>query len=417
MREYCKLIERTVVTKENRFVIRVIRSLFALRKRINSDNLKKIIVGFYTHSTKERDALLAYVPEDDASGTAMDTDSSAPPTRLRGAKSALTPLLPEVDVFLHLVVLLYLLDNPKVKAETAVNCADALMKKVVAQNRRSLDHLAARSYYYFIRSYENAGKIASVRGFLHSRLRTSTLRNDFEGQAVLINCLLRSYVNHNLYDQADKLVNKTTFPENASNNEWARYMYYLGRIKAIQLEYSEAHKHLVQSLRKAPQYSAAGFKHTVLKLSITVELLLGNIPERQTFLQPNNKKALTPYLQLTQGDITSFILHYCSLTLSFVFFSLAVRSGDVKKFQEVLDNFAPQFKEDHTFTLILRLHVNVIKTAIRTISLAYSRISLTDVAKKLGLESSEDAEYIIAKVKHSYLLQFREPKFTLLFID
>ncbi len=96
-------------------------------------------------------------------------------------------------------------------------------------------------------------------------------------------------------------MNKTQFPESASNNEWARYLYYLGRIKAIQLEYSEAHKNLVQSLRKAPQHSAMGFRHTVLKLSITVELLLGDIPERQVFLQKDNRKALAPYLKLTQG--------------------------------------------------------------------------------------------------------------------
>ena len=62
-----------------------------------------------------------------------------------------------------------------------------------------------------------------------------------------------------------------------------------------------------------------------------------------------------------------------------------------------------QFKEDRTFTLILRLHHNVIKTAIRRISLAYSRISLKDVAKKLDLGTSDNpdhiaAEYIIAKV-------------------
>ena len=57
-----------------------------------------------------------------------------------------------------------------------------------------------------------------------------------------------------------------------------------------------------------------------------------------------------------------------------------------------------QFKADRTFTLILRLHHNVIKTAIRRISLAYSRISLADVAAKLNLESPKDAEYIIAKV-------------------
>jgi len=75
----------------------------------------------------------------------------------------------------------------------------------------------------------------------------------------------------------------------------------------------------------------------------------------------------------------------------------------VSKFQEVLDTHADQFREDHTYTLIHRLHHNVIKTALRTISLAYSRISLSDVAKKLKLESSEDAEYIIAKVEAYFI--------------
>ena len=28
--------------------------------------------------------------------------------------------------------------------------------------------------------------------------------------------------------QADKLVSKSTFPESASNNDWARYLYYIG---------------------------------------------------------------------------------------------------------------------------------------------------------------------------------------------
>lgn len=67
-----------------------------------------------------------------------------------------------------------------------------------------------------------------------------------QGQAVILNCLLRNYLHYNLYEQADKLVSKSTFPESASNNEWARYLFYLGRIKAARLEYSAAHKHLVQ---------------------------------------------------------------------------------------------------------------------------------------------------------------------------
>ena len=88
---------------------------------------------------------------------------------------------------------------------------------------------------------------------------------------------------------------------------------YYGRIKAIQLEYTEALDYLVKSLRKAPS-SAIGFRQTVEKLRVTVELLLGNIPERQLFLQQANKEALAPYFELTKGNhIFSFIC------LSFIF--------------------------------------------------------------------------------------------------
>ena len=34
-----------------------------------------------------------------------------------------------------------------------------------------------------------------------------------EAQAALINCLLRSYISYNLYNQADKLISTTTFPK------------------------------------------------------------------------------------------------------------------------------------------------------------------------------------------------------------
>ena len=37
---------------------------------------------------------------------------------------------------------------------------------------------------------------------------------------------------------------------------------------------------------------------------------------------------------------------------------------------------------------------------VRTISLAYSRITFADIAAKLKVDSSEDAEHIVAKVRH-----------------
>lgn len=75
------------------------------------------------------------------------------------------------------------------------------MNKLTTHNRRSLDLIAARCYFYYSRAYELDQKLDQIRQTLHAKLRTATLRNDYEGQAVLINCLLRNYIHYNLYDQ------------------------------------------------------------------------------------------------------------------------------------------------------------------------------------------------------------------------
>ena len=41
------------------------------------------------------------------------------------------------------------------------------------------------------------------------------------------------------------------------------FSYIVGLIKAIQLDYSEAHKNLMNAIRKAPQNVAIGFKQHV----------------------------------------------------------------------------------------------------------------------------------------------------------
>jgi hypothetical protein len=55
------------------------------------------------------------------------------------------------------------------------------------------------------------------------------------------------------------------------------------------------------------------------------------------------------------------------------------------------------FRCDRTHNLIVRLRHNVIRAGLRRTSLAYSRISLADVAAKLGLSSVTDTESIVAK--------------------
>lgn len=64
VREHCRLLERSVVSKESRFAVRVMRGLPATRKKLTNGILRKIITGFYTHSAAERDCLMGYIPDE-----------------------------------------------------------------------------------------------------------------------------------------------------------------------------------------------------------------------------------------------------------------------------------------------------------------------------------------------------------------
>lgn len=189
--------------------------------------------------------------------------------------------------------------------------------------------------------------------------------------------LLRNYLHYNLYAAADTFRLKSSFPEERSNNLLARYLYYVGRIEAIQLHYTNAYNHLSQALRKAPQKKgvAVGFRLQVTKLYIIIQLLIGDIPDKSLFSTSDLQHLLVPYYELTQ----------------------AVRIGDLESFNVIVNRYKQIFQDDSLISFIIRLRNNVIKTGLRKISLAYSRISLVDIAKKLGLQSVEDCEYVVVK--------------------
>eukprot|EP01135_Chromosphaera_perkinsii_P010908 Nk52_evm1s2276 gene=Nk52_evmTU1s2276 len=357
---------KAVSTREARFVSRVLRTISTLRKKLNANVLKQALASFVPANSEQ---LLASVGKYVSSGALIKGAEKAPVK----FSSAHTIALPEVEAYMQLLVVIYLIDLGMKKE--SLECCESLIKTIRTYNRRTFDGLSAKCYFYYSLCHERCDRLAEIRPLLHDVLRTATLNHDEACQATLINLLLRNYLKHNLYEQADKLVSKSVFPASANNNELARHMFYLGMIRAIQLDYSESHNFIIQAIRKAPETAAVGFQQCIRKLEIIVQLLLGEIPDRSTFRMPMLRKALQPYLLLTQ----------------------TVRNGDLTAFADVLNKYRGNFVKDGTYTLILRLRHNVIKTGIRMISLSYSKISLRDICTKLHLDSPEDAEYIVAK--------------------
>lgn len=113
LKEHAKLVEKYVALKEPRFMLRVLRSLVSTRKRLNAKVLRKLLVGYYTHAAACREELLAFVEEP------MDTETGTVLVfKPRVGKGATQPLLPELDAYFHLLVVLYSLDQNRTENVT-----------------------------------------------------------------------------------------------------------------------------------------------------------------------------------------------------------------------------------------------------------------------------------------------------------
>lgn len=218
--------------------------------------------------------------------------------------------------------------------------------------------------------------VATQRSELAGRHTTAVLRRDADVSATLLNTMLRDLLAGNQVEQAQKLLSNATFPqETASNNQLIRFLYYSGRIQALRLEYTQAYGNLSQALRKSPTNTGLGFRIAVQRLLVVVQLLMGEIPDRSVFFGEGMQVELKPYLEIAQ----------------------AVRRGDLANFHATVSTHAERLRLDGTYTLISRLAHSVVKAGLRRLKTSYSRISLADIAVRLGLPSATSAEFVVAK--------------------
>lgn len=260
-------------------------------------------------------------------------------------------------------------------AKTHIEEAEARPHTVTgisAGSANGLFPLLARLYRY--QGLVSEGLVNRREELVHAH-RMAVMRRDVDTQATLLNLMLRELLNADQVEQAQKLLANSTFPESASNNQLCRYLYYSGRIQALRLEYTSSFSNLSQCLRKAPTNTGLGFRIAVQRLLIAVQLLMGEIPERNVFFTKDMVVELNPYLKITQ----------------------AVRRGDLAVFKETVSQFTDRLKCDGTYTLISRLAHSVVKAGLRRLNTSYSRISLDDIAHRLGLANATSAEFVVSK--------------------
>ena len=256
-----------------------------------------------------------------------------------------------------------------------------MLGRIDTANRRTLDAYGALMFFFYLRLHEKNNSDLEQRGTLLEAYNRACVRNDEIGQSCLLNLLLRNYLKHNHIDAAYNLIEKTSFPESKSNNEFCKYLYYTGRVKAIRREYADAFNHLNQAIRKAPD-SAKGFKLQCQRTAIVVELLMGDVPNREIFSDTLMHDHASAYFKLIQS----------------------VLEGSLAKFESTVQELKETFQRDKLYGLVLRLNHIVIRIGLRKIYLAYSKISLSDVASKLNIPEG-DVEFVVAKALRDGILQ------------
>ena len=282
----------------------------------------------------------------------------------------------EVYSFIFMILLTKLIDYKDFKE--ALISVRSLISFFKTNESLTINTLKAKAYYYLSLITEKLNIQDQIINELQEAYRTACIEMDSISQVTLINCIIRYYLNNKNIEMARSFISKTKFIENISTHEDARYLFYIGKIEAIQMNYSDSYNHLSSSFRKAPEKTGEGFKNLVNKYLILVQLLMGEIPDIKSLMKSNRLV-----------DFEEFKAYLLLIKL--------VRLGDLEEFRKGIEIYEYNYKKDGTFNLVQRIRQVVIKAGLRKINLSYSRISIKDITEKLKLENEKEAEYIIAK--------------------
>ena len=105
---------------------------------------------------------------------------------------------PEAQLFLYNLLLMKLLDAGDY--ENSKQFGDFVYLRMKDVNLRTMDYFAAKSLYLIGLAYEKNGVLTSVQPMMFEAFKSASLRLDYIGQATIINIIIRSYMQQNLYE-------------------------------------------------------------------------------------------------------------------------------------------------------------------------------------------------------------------------
>ena len=75
-------------------------------------------------------------------------------------------IIPEGDAYIKMLVQLFLLDSSRL--EEGAEFSTLLVESIHVQNRRTMDQIGAKIFFYYSRFHELLGTLASIRPYVPS---------------------------------------------------------------------------------------------------------------------------------------------------------------------------------------------------------------------------------------------------------
>ncbi|KAK9165074.1 hypothetical protein Scep_000265 [Stephania cephalantha] len=155
LKEIAALIETGAYAREVRRIVRVVRLTIALRRKLKASVVSAFLGYALAAGSEAHSRLVSYLPREDEHDMEVDTASSV-------AQPPVKHSLPELEIYCYLLVLIFLIDQKKFSEAKA--CSSASIARLRTLNRRTVDVLASRLYFYYSYSYEMTGDLAEIRG-------------------------------------------------------------------------------------------------------------------------------------------------------------------------------------------------------------------------------------------------------------
>lgn len=368
-------------------VYKVLLQVGNLRPELTKENLTIFLNILCPNEFPNKQALLKYITKKKAVVDNEEYFRNQLPIEFYYLSPSGTEILIKQEILLlvGLLIQLYLLDSNLIAELNNFNKNEIIQNLFNKNSTISLsdcDLLTAKIWFNIQLADEKLNNKADYTIIEHllDHLKFAVLKHQPETQVSIICGILRAYLVRGDILSASEFVSKVEYPENfnISTSLEARYLFYMAKIFAIQLDYETANEYIVSAIRKAPlnDEGSKGFLQIAYKLKCVVDLLLGNIPELSFF---KNK--------VIEGEV---IKPYFLLTKS-------VKLGDINNFTNIINKYKSIFHRDDLHMLSTRLRSNVLRAGMKNISKTYSKIHLRDICHKLKLDSEQTTEYIVAK--------------------